>query len=299
MLLGAYPVTTDPELGNGPVTPAHDLRRLRDRLITALLNHSDKYAAEVLDRLAVFDPIVRARVDTHRANQLAAQYLPAIDPSAARDPDALSVRDAVLLLNRAGFRLIRSPDDLLDAVLEALRSVNADVGDDLAMLYSNPDRKRNRKPLYEDALQAYLRRRLIDELRRLADRIEVTIFREDQIARRQRLDLRILAPLYGGSGLTQVVVEVKWSMNSETRTGLVEQLGDRYLIGEGLTHGVFLVGWTGEWRSGDGSRAKTDKQYLNDFLTTQRDSYCASGQPGERLRIEPFVLDVEWSKKRK
>ena len=42
-----------------------------------------------------------------------------------------------------------------------------------------------------------------------------------------------------------VVVEVKWSTNPETKSALIDQLGQRYLLRERLTHGVFLVGCDG------------------------------------------------------
>jgi hypothetical protein len=94
--------------------------------------------------------------------------------------------------------LIRTPDDLLDAVLEALREIDATAGHDLPMLYSAPDGSGGRKHLREDALQAYLRRRLLDGLSRVADGVDVHIAREDVVARRQRLDLRVIAPRHGG-----------------------------------------------------------------------------------------------------
>jgi hypothetical protein len=74
----------------------------------------------------------------------------------------------------------------------------------------------------------------------------------------------------------------------------VSQLGEQYLFGERKTHGIFLVGWSGEWRPGDGSGANTDVRELGRFLTKQRDDFCSPGQKGTGLRIEPFVLDVHW-----
>jgi hypothetical protein len=128
------------------------------------------------------------------------------------------------------------------------------------------------------------------------DQVDVQIVREEQVARRQRLDLRVTAPCHGNRQLATVVIEVKWSTNPETRTGLVSQLGERYLLGEGKTHGIFLVGWSGEWRRGDRSRTSTNIRELQRFLTTQRDGFCRAGHPGAGLRIEPFVIDVRWER---
>jgi hypothetical protein len=296
LLLRAYPPADDPEFRGGFVTPAYELRELRGQLVRHLLYQPGSTPQEALDRLADMDQTLREWVATHRASLRAGQLLPTVNPGTARDPDALSVAETVRLLDRAGYRLVRTPDDLLDAVIESLRQVQADVGHDLPMLYATPDRRdegdQPRKHLHEDALQAYLRRRLLDLLPRIVDEVEVLIVREDQVARRQRLDLRVTAPCRGTRKLATVVIEVKWSTNNETRTGLVSQLGQRYLLGEGLTHGVFFVGWSGQWWPGDGSGANTDDQGLERFLTTQRDNFCCAGQPGARLRIEPFILDV-------
>jgi hypothetical protein len=249
-----------------------------------------------MDRLADLDTTIREQVATHRASEQAGRLLPMVNPAAARDPAALSVDESVRLLDRAGYRLIRSAEDLLDTVLESIRKIQADVGHDLPMLYNAPDRttggSQPRKHLEEDALQAYLRRRLLELLPRIADRVEVQIVREDQVSRRQRFDLRVTAPCHGTHQLAKVVIEVKWSTNSEMRTGLVSQLGERYLLGEELTHGVFLVGWSGEWRPGDGTGANTDLQGLEQYLTNQRDDFCRPGQRGEGVRIEPVVLDL-------
>ena len=296
LLLRGYPPTSDPEFHGGFVAPNHELRWLRDRLISDLLAMADHAASGVLDRLSELDPLVRARVDTHRANERAAQFLPKVELGVARDPGACSVVDAVNLLDRAEYRLIRSADDLLEAVLEAMRGIDASAGHDLPMLYGPPDGSGGRVHLHEDALQAYLRRRLSDCLSRLTDGVQVQIVREDQIARRQRLDLRVTAPCHGGGRLAIVVVEMKWSTNDETRSGLVDQLGERYLIGEGLAHGVFAVGWCGAWFPRDRTGRNTDLTGLRDHLTQQRDAYCQPGQPGANLRIEPFVMDLRWSR---
>jgi hypothetical protein len=298
LLLRAFPPGDDSDFEGGFVTPAHELRDLRAQLIAHLLSRPEPEAGEALDRLADMDTSVRERVLTHRASGKAQSLMPTVNPATARDPDALSVTEAVRLLDRAGYRLIRSADDLLDAVLESIRQIQGEVGHDLPMLYSAPARRskgrQTRKHLEEDALQAYIRRRLLEILPRIAEGVDVQIVREDQVARRQRFDLRLTAPCHCTRQLSTVVIEMKWSTNGETRTGLVSQLGERYLLGEGLTHGIFLVGWSGEWRPRDGSGANADIRKLEGFLTNQRDDFCRAGQRGAGLRMEPFVLDVHW-----
>lgn len=295
LLVRAYPPAADPPEEGGFVTPDIELRMLRGQIIWTLLGRTDPEAVDVMERLSALDSHVRARRDTHLANARAAELLPRITQPGS-DPDALSVQQAVRLLNREGFRLIRSADDLLDAIIEALGKIGDSIGHDLPMLYSAYEKDQPRRHLHEDALQAYLRLRLTDQLAHMCDGVAVQIVREDQIGFRQRLDLRVTAPCHGGGGFATVVVEVKWSTHQDTNTAQVDQLGVRYLLGEGLSHGVFLVGWVGLWRPRDGSGENHSRVTLHSHLITQRDAFCAPGQPGAQLRIEPFILDARWSR---
>ena len=104
----------------------------------------------------------------------------------------------------------------------------------------------------------------------------------------------VVAPCHGSTTLGEVVIEVKWSTNDEIRTGLKGQLGQNYLIGEGRTHGIFLVAWSGEWRPADGTGWNYDQAALLTFLTGQRDEFQKVGQPGEGLSIHPLVIDIRW-----
>ena len=304
LLLGVYPFKNDPEWFGGAVTPARELRHVRHDIISRLVQCAEPAAQAALDRLGALDPMVREWVATRRASAMASGAVETFELDTSPDPDVFPVAEAVRLLDRAAYRLIRSADDLLDAVTEALREVESDVGHDLPMLYEKPRRDRKehagkevpRGHLNEDALQAYLRLRLSNRLPDIASGIQAVIVREDQVAYRRKLDLRVMARCHGSDRLAILVIEIKWSDNDETRTGLVEQLGRRYLLGEKLTHGIFLVGWTGSWSSGEGVAANHDPSRLLEYLVRQQDEFCKSGQLGAGLRIEPFVLDVRRSR---
>ena len=122
------------------------------------------------------------------------------------------------------------------------------------------------------------------------------VSREEQVGYRRRFDLRVTAPCLGGHRLATVVIEVKWSTNPETRTSLVDQLGRKYLLEEGHTHGVFLVGWSEYWEPGGGRGKVADIGDLRRAITAQRDAFCAAGAEGHGLGIEPIVLDLGWHK---
>jgi hypothetical protein len=311
ILLQASPMAEDPEYRGGFVTPEREIRQLRDELLSHLLRRTDPESHTALDRLAELDPELRDWLATHRASSDASRFLETANPAAVADPSALTKAEAIAVLNRAGYRLIRSNDDLLDAVTAVLQMIQADINHDLPMLYSAPPRgtkapaaaengpndSLSRRHLEEDALQAYLRRRLQDLMPRFVDGVDVDAVREAQIGYRRRLDLLVTAPCRLSGKLAQLIIEIKWSTNNETRIALVEQLGQNYLLAEGRTHGVFLVGWSGWWRRGDRTSKNSSIADLRQYLTKQRDDFCRPGEPGAGLRIEPFVLDARWQQK--
>jgi hypothetical protein len=280
--------------------PVDELRDVFDRILYLLAIRASSEAAEALAGIYPLIPGLDELVRNWQAQRRLEDLLGALPGAEFDDVSALSLGEAVRLLDSADYRLVRSFDDLLEAVCEALEIVSRDVGDDLAMLYGPQPRARGaaRAHLHEDALQTYLRRRLLDLLttRVLAADVQPGIYREDQVRHRQRLDLRVTAPLRGTQGLAQVVIEVKWSDNAETATALVEQLGQAYLLGEGLTHGVYVVGWCGQWRSRRGVR--TNRARLEAHLRRQADRLCRSAE-GQGLDIRPVVIDLVWTAPRR
>jgi hypothetical protein len=304
LLVRAYPLGDDPEdYAGGWGT---NLRWLRSTLIGGFLRDGSAEDSAALNRLSGLDPELHTIVLARRASNSAAQVLRGNAPGATSDPSGLPLQTARQLLERKDFRLVRSEDDLQEAVLFALDVIQREVGYDLALLYAPAKKMRvpkgatrpapepEREHVREDALQAYLRRRLSDVLAGVAEGVEVQILREDQVSYRRKFDLRVTAPCLGTRRSATVVIEVKWSTNPETRSALTGQLGRQYLLGEGLTHGVFLVGWAGWWQPGNRKPKGRDLTELSRFLNDQRDSFCGEGRPGGGIRIEPIVLDLSW-----
>ena len=305
LLVRANPFARQPD-GVEDFTYGTDLLSLRDAVLNALIQNRMADHVAAVDRLAALDPGLGQIVRTQRASSSAAQVIRSTAPNTVADTSALSLQTARQLLDRKDFRLIRSPDDLIHAVLFSLEKVQVEVGHDLSLLYfparrgrsskhkTEPSATLEREHLGEDALQSYLRRRLIDVLSGVVERVDVQIVREDQVAYRRRFDLRVMAPCQGNQQVATVVVEIKWSTNPETKTALVDQLGQKYLIGEQLTHGIYVVGWSGWWGPGQRRSKGRDPNELLQFLQTQRDCFCREGRPGEGVHIEPFVLDLVW-----
>jgi hypothetical protein len=299
MLLRGYPVQFEPQPVGRIIhmTTATELCATRDRVVGGLLAKASAESNAALDRLAALDAGLARWLQDYRVRCEARALvgaLPAPPDDQSDSRSAIVLSDAVRLLDQADYRLVRSDDDLLEVVCAVLDLIERDVAEDLPLLYGKPPRKdgEEREHLNEDALQAYIRRRLTDLLPARVHGARVEILREDQVRYRRRLDLRIVAPCRYAQQLATVVVEAKWSDNAETETSLTEQLGKNYLLGQQLTRGVYLVGWCGHWKA-KGKPRQTDRADLIAYLTAQRDRYCQR-DAGSGLCIRPVVLDLRW-----
>lgn len=297
LLLRAQPYRADDE--TGAVHFGRDLSFLRNRVIDSIFAAPSEEQVPALDRLATVSPEMAERVQAHRAAEAASLVL-AAPVVAITEPDAVAFETVRAILDRAQFRLIRSSDDLLDAVLFALEKIQENVGNDLAMLYSPPGKVRGtsgnrpREPLHEDALQAYLKLQLQYMLKQIAGKVDVALGREEQVSYRRRYDLRVVAPCLGNQKHASVIVEVKWSANPEVKEGLVEQLGQKYLLDEGNSHGVYVVGWSGRWKPGKRQKAATELMALKSYLSAQAADFCSPNGRGCGTRVVPVVLDLGW-----
>jgi hypothetical protein len=274
---------------------------LRENVLETLLYRESDGDDDGYLSLCDLERSLRARHAAFRARKEASATIARATPV---EQPRLSVERIVELLDNADYRLVRSDDDLLEAVLETLGRINNDISHDLAMLYAKPARvqrtrrhKALRRPngrqhLEEDALQSYIRRRLVDLLPRVVDPgVKVELLREDQVRHRRRLDLRILAPCLDANQAC-VIIEIKWSDNRKVGTSLTEQLGTQYLLGEQRTHGIYLVGWCGTcgWTR---NRKHRSRQELPQALVRQARRFCQRHR-NRHIRIEAFVLDAEW-----
>lgn len=109
----------------------------------------------------------------------------------------------------------------------------------------------------------------------------------------QRLDIKVQASSLGGAFAT-VVIELKWSDHPHVSTSLRTQLGIEYLMNAGLTHGIYLVGWSvpGKWE--DTGVHLADSSAIDGWraaLTAQADDFSRAN-PG--VVIIPLVVDLAW-----
>jgi len=294
ILFAAFAADTKPSYmsGGGFVTPEDHLIDLRSWIVGFLLSRSTSEDIKALRELCKEQPTVDRWYRGQQVRQEQEEVLGSIlSPGARTAPENVDekVKEVVRLLSDAHGRLrvIRNDLDLFYVLREELQNVAADAkSKHLDILYNTDKRRERTKTKHEKALQAYVGCRLADRLP------NIVCDRETQITLSAIPDIKVTASKRG-EGLAQVIIEIKWSHNQEVATALKEQLGEKYLKNGGFSHGIYLVGWSGElhWRRRANPRPKTAEcpDSLAQRLKEQAEEY---GQNNPALFIEPIVLDL-------
>lgn len=305
LLLSCFPPEDDPQWEEGQVRDLggdDDLRSVRDHIPQLLYRRNVQGDHETLEALAARHRRIREWLDDVEAQQGAESVIAGLGRGARPGEGRwVLLADLLKLLQEVNhrYRLLGSVDDLQEAVLEELQYIQREARQHLSMLYGpKPAKGGRRKRLHEDALQAYIACRLTDRLPRILEgrglKIEPSVDREPLGARDTRNDIKIQAPSLDGSRLT-VILEIKWSDHRDVSTSLVDQLGDDYLLQNGHTHGIYLVGWTGEpgnpknTSRGKRRTPRADFEALQQTLEEQAQLFTQD-HPGHR--ITPVILDL-------
>ena len=248
ILIELFPPDTDPDLeGADMVTSDESVRTLRSRLISYLGSLENAEAVAVLreleDRFGARHPwLRRPRSEAERALRLSRW-----------SPFPVDVVASVLGTDTR--RLVRSEDDVVDGIEYALEkyaaALRGDAGDSVEDLW-NTAKGEMPTPKAEEhvssklcaAVRAYFRKYAV-----AADR-EVEIHRRS-VARDaggepgSEVDVLVQVAACGtvSGDLVRVPIEVKLSFNDEAKTGIRDQLADRYIPQLGATHGVYVVVW--------------------------------------------------------
>ncbi|HYU33897.1 MAG TPA: hypothetical protein VEW48_17225, partial [Thermoanaerobaculia bacterium] len=294
LLLACFPPEDDPQWEEGQVRSLgqeDDLRSVRDHLPQLLYRRDGAGDHEMLETLAARHRRIREWLDDVRAQQGAESVIAGLGRRTRPPSESRRVppADLLKLLQDVEHRLLGSAEDLQEAVLEDLRHIQREARQHLSMLYyPKPAKGKKRTRLHEDALQAYIACRLTDFLPRVLGgrglKVEPAIDREPLAARNTRNDIKIQAPSIDGTRLT-VIIEIKWSDHRDVSTSLATQLGEDYLLQNGLTQGIYLVGWTGA------TRRWPDREACQAEMAAQARLFC---EAHPELRIVPLVMDLAW-----
>lgn len=216
------------------VTPREDLARWRSDLVGSVASSGSPEGLRALRSAAKSNPhidleyAIAAAREAYRVNGWA--------PLAARDY-------AALLASRAR-QIARSAGDVQVAVVEALEMIQGWLRNETPQAFalwnvgpkfSNPKDENRISDWYCHALRVILDRGGLVINRE----VEVKRVADAGVGRRQDIRIEVRNPSTGE--LFVVVVEVKGIWNRDVRSSLSSQLAHDYLVGGGLTHGVYLV----------------------------------------------------------
>lgn len=294
LLITHFPPETDPKhQGAHSVAPDDSARESRDRLITDLTQRRTTEAVAVMRRLegkfgAKYAWLRRPRSEAERSLRLSMW-----------SPVPLAAVAAVL--DAKAKRLIRSDEDALDGVVEAVeayaRSLRHSNPSPLEDLWNNP-RGGSLTPKEEERVSDKVCLAISDYFKSLA----VAADREVQLSRRiaSRAEggapgsaVDVFATVAASGAVTGdaigIPVEVKLAHNPEAKTGLREQLVDRYISEKGTRGGAFVVAWMAAPRL---ARKYKPKWASIEAARTDLGSQAKSASTDGGLDVRALVIDA-------
>ncbi len=275
LLLEVFPPESDPQYeGAHAVGPSDSARHIRDRLISWLGDQRDLEAVEALRSLERtygkrYPWLRRPRARAERSYRLSIW-----------EPVVPSVVAEILAARHK--RLLRSDRDVLDGVVAAIaeysRRLRHESPSELDDLWNQP---RGGVPTPKD--EERVSDKVCAAIRSYFRDFAVAANREVQVFRRKlgkplggaagsEVDVLCEVPAAGSipAEPIRIPIEVKLAHNHEARTGLKDQLAERYMseIGTGL--GVYVVVWMGAgkaaarfrplWKSPEAALADLEEQ---------------------------------------
>ena len=286
-LEGEFPTAEDPDRdGRSTVTPRDQVGDWRNRVLTQLMNRPERQAQAALVRIEEACPHLEWIAHV-RARQ--------VETAARAGWRKLTVAELTKLVSTPGGRVVRSSDELLSLVLDALEAIEARLtGDGGAEHLWDDLRDGTWKPKREEALSNMLAQQLQLDLKGRA-----VTNREPQVTKLRgepgtgtRVDLLVQAPAPGpardGHDLS-VHIEVKPNWSKELMSALPTQLAGKYLsVAGGRTHGIFLVGWYVCDRWADTRDARRAAGLNRDQVRTDLEEQAAGERPGLEIAVRLF-----------
>ncbi|MCI0142166.1 hypothetical protein KNN17_11305 [Arthrobacter bambusae] len=278
-----FPPANDPRVdGVHLVSPREDLGRWRDGLLSSVIRGGTRQGLEAITALAKRSPdlglewAVAAAQESYRINGW----------------QPITIQELRTVLERRGARLVRSNDTLLQAVIEELGCIQEWLRGETPQAFSlwdiaPPDYF---VPKDENTISDWychaLRIRLADSGLIVNREVEVRNRIGPGVGSRQDIRIEIRDPQTGEQYVT--VVEVKGIWHEHVRTSLKSQLADDYLVGGGLTHGIYLVVSFSPQYVSNASKRRTSKRNMEGLevlLRTQANALAPA------LTVVPVLHD--------
>lgn len=287
-----YPHSDDPDHGGEAhlVSLRDETAYFRDALLNALSNRGSFQAVAAVRRIMDELPHLDWLKHVLHSAQATARSTTWSPPAPAQ---ILSLAKA-----RAG-RLVRTGDELLDAVVASLRRLEARLHGETPAVIDlwNAEAAGSYWPKDENHLSDYVKRHLEDDLHGSG----IVLGREVEIRRGyggtgERTDIHVDAVHqddYGQVDRLSAIVEVKGCWHRELDYAMERQLVGRYLKDNPLArHGLYFVGWYNcpQWKSDDPRRRHAPERPIEEarrFLEDQAEQLSTGG-----LSVRAFVMDA-------
>lgn len=243
LLNAVFPPEEDPPHQAGEVSPRRMVVNFKGEFIGVLTARGTAEACHQLMQLSSALPSQRLWLRRRYYEALRLKRRKAWQPPA---PEIIGS-----LLKNPAARVIEDADDLLEVVMESLRRyqeklVRSELPE-AAVLWNydgSGNQRRNFRPKDEEDLSDRVAVWIDSDI---GTKTGVVIGREVQPRRGQKTDIMVTALVKGANAQTltpvTIIIEVKGCWHKEVRTAIETQLVAGYLVQNGWTHGIYLVGW--------------------------------------------------------
>lgn len=211
--------------------------------------------------------------------------------------------DLIKMMSNQRLRLVRSGEDLLDILIEALKRLEAKLQGEtpaaIDLWGPIPGKNNCYRPKDENHFSDYVKRFLDDYLKHKG----VVVNREVEVRRSmggnpgERLDIRVDAVIKDASGKVydsvNAIIEIKGSWHAELNSAMQTQLVDRYLKDNDCRSGLYVVGWfnCAQWDIEDGRQKHSPKIGIPD-AQAQFDYQAASLSSKYGLNVRTLVINA-------
>jgi hypothetical protein len=285
-LAKCFPPSEDPNIvGMYTVSQRESLGRWREELLSSLALRG------------TWDAVEQLRVLAGKLSEI--EWLPIRVAQAEEEArrgtwQPPSLDDLLELVHSTDARLINSPQQLRDVIIESLTRYQEELSAETpsaANLWNAGGRPLTFTPKDELHISDNIKHFLDRDLKRLG----IVVDREVENRRGNEIDLYIQYVDSTTTNRIRVVCEVKGCWHRELYTSMSKQLHERYMKQQGISHGIYVVAFfdSERWDSSNyKSRHKIGGHSFEELQRSMVDQ--ASGLTDEVFHVTSFVLDCRY-----
>lgn len=277
--------------GGGTVTPKISIGDWRDSVIRALMEKGTAEACRQIERVA------NALPQYKWIKQYTLVEARRITTQKSWQPPEIS--NLFKLVENHDLRLVNSPDELMDIVLDSLSSFQQKLQKNdhpqAIRLWNENGRPPISSPKDENRLSDEVATHLTEDLKSRG----IIVGREVEIRRGNETDIHISVHKRDHLGRPiddpmKVTIEVKGCWHPDLNTAMESQLVGQYLSTDDCRHGIYLIGWftCDKWNDPKDSRKKKVPKLDINAAVKKFEQQAEEVSTKTSLRVQSFVLDA-------